>query len=229
MREYHCKQALHYAMMASDTGGKASALISLASTYFYNAEPARAAAIYEQALSLGHGLTPLQRSRIQAELSVVYGQLGREREALRSAELADKLYPGSPEQDESFLYAEFTRASLTLEVGLAYAALAERYPGRDYQRRAASVFARMEHASSEVVPDRIRFEIANHQARNAVPLKDLDAFEIHMGQGLDGVARLGSKQRQKELTVAWQHAREIWPREQRLKVLADRFHYVKIG
>jgi tetratricopeptide (TPR) repeat protein len=229
VREHHCKQAFYYAALASDASSQASALISLASTFFYDADPARAAAVYEQALSLEPALAPLQRSRIQAELSVVYGQLGREQDALRSAGLADQLYPGNPEQDRSFLYAEFTRASLTLEQGLAYAALAERYPGRAYQRRAADIFAGVEQAAPGTVPDRIRFEITNHQARTAVLLNDLDAFEIHMGNGIDGIVQLGSRQREKELRVARRHAIEAWPRERRVKALGERLQAATIG
>jgi len=183
MREYHCKQALHYASATSDISSRVSALISLASTYFYDADPAQAAAVYEQALTFESALPPLQLSRIHAELSVVYGQLGRETEALSSAELAERLYPRHPEQDPSFLYAEFTRASLTLEQGLSYLALAERFPSREYQQVAADVFARVEKTAHAPVPDRIRFEIINHQANAAVLLNDLDAFELYAGRG----------------------------------------------
>ena len=126
VREHHCKRALYYATVASDTSSQASALISLASTYFYSSDPAQAAVIYEQASDLEADMPPLQRSRVYAELSVVYGQLRREQDAIRSARLAEQLYPDYPEQDRSFLYAEFTPASLTLEHGLAYVALADR-------------------------------------------------------------------------------------------------------
>jgi hypothetical protein len=219
MREYHCKQAFHYANATSDTSSRAAALISLASTYFYDADPAQAAATYEQVLPFESDLPPLQRSRIHAELSVVYGQLGREREALSSTELAERMYPRHPEQDPSFLYAEFTRASLTLEQGLSYLVLAERSPGREYQQAAANVFARMEKAEPAVVPDRIRFEIINHQARAAVLLRDLDAFEIYVGRAMDGIVLLKSKQRQKEMQVALERAKEMWPHERRLDAL----------
>jgi len=228
-REHHCRRALHYAGMACDVDSQVSALISLASTYFYDADPARAATVYEQALSFGSGLAALQRSRIQAELSVVYGQLGREQDALRCVGLADQLYPDSPEQDRSFLYAEFTRASLTLEQGLAHAALAEQYPGRGYGRSAAGIFAGVGQALPDTVPDRIRFEITNHRARTAVLLHDLDEFETHMACGVDGVAQLGSRQRARELRTAWQQAAEQWPGERRLKTLGERLQFATLG
>jgi len=222
VREHHCKQALDYATVASDASSRASALISLASTYFYNSDPARVAGVFEQASDLGVGMPPLQRARVYAELSVVYGQLSREQDAIRSAELAGEIYPDQPEQDPSFLYAEFTPASLTLEQGLAYIALAEQYPGRGYQRKAADIFERVEKAAPTDVPDRIRFEIINHQARTAVLLDDIDAYEMYAHRGLDGVVLLGSRQRLREVERAWRSATEKWPRERRVRALSER-------
>ncbi len=132
-RERHCQQALYYARIGSDASTHAAALISLASTYFYRGQPARAAGLYENALVHETTIPRLQQSRLHAELSVVYGQLGRDRDALRCLDVAQDLYPDQPELDPSSLYAEFTPASLTLEKGLAYLALAEQYPNRGYQ------------------------------------------------------------------------------------------------
>ncbi len=220
VREHHCKRALHYAAVASDASSHASALISLASTYFYASDPQRAAAVYEQAFSHGNALPALQRSRVHAELAVVYGQLGREQDAICAAGQAGELYPDSPEQDPSFLYAEFTPASLVLERGLAYAALAEHFPGRSYQQKAAEIFG-LPGQPAQTVPDRIRFEIVNHQASTAVLLGDLDTFEAFMRHGLDGVALLGSRQRLKEMRATWHRATARWPGEERLKALSD--------
>jgi tetratricopeptide (TPR) repeat protein len=218
-REHHCKQALRYASVAADVNSHVSALISLASTYFYDSDPAHAAETYEEALVFDAAMSPLQRSRTRAELSVVYGQLGRERDTLESVELAEQLYPTQPEHDPSYLFAEFTRASLTLEQGLSYAALAERYPTRGYQQVAADTFARVEQTARSTIPDRIRFEIINHQAVTAVLLNELETFESYLARGVEGAVLLGSKQRQKEIASAWRRANENWPREQRLKAL----------
>jgi transcriptional regulator with XRE-family HTH domain/tetratricopeptide (TPR) repeat protein len=221
MREYHCVRALQYAVQTSDIGSRVSALISLASTHFYGANPARAATTYEEASALGSSIAPLQQSRLQAELSVVYGQLGREQDALEATDLAQTLYPRHPEHDPSFLYAEFTPASLALERGLAYLALAERYPDKKYERKAAAAFSDVNHALPGVAPDRIRFEIINHQARNAVLLNDLDAFEAYLRLGAEGASLLESRQRQKEVRAAWQYAIEKWPNERRLQILGE--------
>src|SRR5262249_39828249 len=84
VRERHCQQAIHYATIASDSSAKVSALVSLASTHFYSSDPQRAASVYEQALDHDHDTPALQRSRVHAELAVVYGQPHREQDALRS-------------------------------------------------------------------------------------------------------------------------------------------------
>jgi tetratricopeptide (TPR) repeat protein len=217
VRERHCKQAVHYAGIACDPHIMASALISLASTYFYMSDPGQAVDIYEQAFALEASMSALQRSRLYAELAVVYGQFGRAREAVLSADLAEEIYPDQPEGDPSFLYAEFTPASLTLEKGLAYVALAERLPTRGYQGRAANIFARVNDDDSMTVPDRIRYEIANNQARTAVLLDDLDAFETYLRHGIEGAVFLGSRQRHQEAMGAWRHAIAKWPNERRVK------------
>ncbi len=220
-REHHCNQAVKYAELTNDIPSQVSALISLASTYFYESDPVRAAHTYERALIFDAGMSPLQRSRTRAELSVVYGQLGQERQTLESAELAEALFPDQPEHDPSYLYAEFTRASLTLEQGLAFAALAQRCPTRGYQQTAADVFSRIEQASPSAVPARIKYEIINHQASTAVLLGDMDAFAGYLHQGVEGALLLGSKQRRKEIHTAWRLAADTWPNEPRLKALGQ--------
>ena len=81
-------------------------------------EPHPAVARAPVGLDVDHGdhplihlaLPALQRSRVHAELAVVYGQLGREQDAIRAAGQAEELYPDDPQDDPSFLYAEFTPA-----------------------------------------------------------------------------------------------------------------------
>jgi|HubBroStandDraft_1064217.scaffolds.fasta_scaffold05523_2 tetratricopeptide (TPR) repeat protein/transcriptional regulator with XRE-family HTH domain len=220
VREHHCKRALQYAAISADASSHASALISLASTYFYASDPQQAAAVYEQAFRYGTALPALQRSRVYAELAVAYGQLGREQDAIHTAGQARELYPDCPEDDPSFLYAEFTPASMALEQGLAHLALAGHFPDRGYQQQAAEIFG-LAGQSAWAIPERIRFEIVNHQAETAVLLGDLDAFEGFMSCGLDGITLLGSRQRLKEMQATWHRAIGRWPGERRLKALAE--------
>jgi len=221
-RERHCEQALYYAKLGEEPSTEAAALISLASTHFYRGQPAQAVDVFERALALEQKVPALQRSRLHAELAVVYGQVGREADTLRSVELAEQLYPEAPDQDDSALYAEFTPASLTLERGLAHLALAERFPARRYEVRARDIFDQVSQTSEANAPTRIRFEIANHQAATSILLRDLDAFETHIDRGIEGAAVLRSKQRQHEMLTICRRAAQVWPHERRLRALGER-------
>lgn len=219
---HHAEQAVRYANLASDVSAQVLAFTSLGWAYRYSPDPAQALATFER-LSALEGKMPLQRrSRHQAELAVAYGQLGREQEALRSAGRAEDLYPDRAENDPSYLYAELTPTMLSLIQGLAYLALAEQHEGRGYERQAADVLSRIDRAEAVAISDRVRYEIANHQARASVLLDDLDAFELHIHRGLDGVVLLGSKQRLREARQAWQMAMHKWPDERRLTVVTER-------
>lgn len=220
VREQHCLRALRFAESAGDSGSHASALISLASTYFYTGDLTAAAARFEEASSLGD-LPPLLWSRVHAELAVIYGLTGRENESVRAIGLSGDLYPAVPENDPSYLYAEWTRGSLALEQGLAWQALAACYASRGYSRKADAVFGEIL-ASGTAVPDRIRCEITGQRAATAVLAGDLDAFGKHFLDGIEGATRLASRQRMRELTVIWQRASERWPGEGCLRTLGDR-------
>jgi hypothetical protein len=111
---------------------------------------------------------------------------------------------------------------LGLRQGLAFLALAEQHQGRGYQHMAADMLGKIDQAPTMTVSDRIRFEIANHQARAAVLLDDVDAFELYIHRGLDGVVLLGSKQRLREARHAWQLAMTRWPNERRLVTVTER-------
>ncbi len=95
-REAHCRQAVFYADMADDAASRAAALISLAGTYNYYGEPARATGLYERVLGLESEISPLLRSKASADLAVVYGKLGREREAIDSRGPRQESVPRQP-------------------------------------------------------------------------------------------------------------------------------------
>ena len=219
VRERHCRQAAELAAISGDPGTTAAALISLASTWFYAGDPARAAAGYERALAVAGPLPPLLLSRAHAEAAVAYGQLGRDQDALRGCGLAADLYPGSPEQDPSWLYAEWTPASLAMEQGMAYAALAPRRRG--YARQAATALAGAAGSARQPAPDRIRCEAVTRQAQVAVLDGDLGAYEEHTAAGLRGAVLLASAQRHRELRAAWQQAAARWPGSRRVAAAGD--------
>lgn len=224
-REHYCQQALYFSEITQDPRLQVSAHISLASTFFYNKNPSRAMRTYQKALIYEDHISPLQRSRLHAELAVVYAQQKLEQEALHALHLAQNLYPHHPENDPSYLYAEFSPASLVLEEGLTHLALAEHFPGRPHRLQAWKSFARIDElVVRTAVPERIFFEITNQRAATAVLLKELELVRIYIEQGLEGAQRLNSKQRLQEISTVYQQALVVWPDEKRLEDLQEHFH-----
>ena len=223
-RETCCQRALHYSEIAEDASSIVAALISLASTSYYDKDPQKAASIYQKALSHIKHIPPLQRARLSVELAVVYAQQGREQEALHFMELAQKAYPERPENDPSFLYAEFSSASMILETGLTYLALAQRYPQRGYGKHAWETFVRIEEPQSQsAIPRRIFYEVTNQQAETALVLRDQERFRTYLEKGVQGANLLNSKQRRREAIEAYKRAQVVWAGESAIHQLADLF------
>ncbi len=223
-REMCCQQALYYSEIAEHPSLLVSALISLASTFYYSQDPTKAALIYQKALTYKKEIPPLQLARLYAELAVVCAQMRREQEALAYLDLAHNLFPEHPENDPSFLYAEFTPSSMYLEEGLTFLALTQYYPDREYGQKAWDVFARVEVPQPKsIVPERIRFEIINHQAETALALKNQELFRTYLEKGIRGANTLSSKQRRREAVETYKQARVVWSNDSRIKELADLF------
>jgi tetratricopeptide (TPR) repeat protein len=233
-REMYGQQALYFSEIAANPSLVVSAQTSLGSTLYYDKRPIEAAHLFEQALATvedlkkthsDNAIPPLQCSRVYAELAVVYAQQKREQEALRALGSARDLYPDYPENDPSFLYADFSPASMILEEGLTYLALAQHFPDRKYKREAWNSFARIDKEKPKgTIPERIFFEIANRQAETALVLEDLKLFEDYIKKGIEGAQQLQSKQRHQEANEIYEQALALWPGEASLKQLQDLFH-----
>lgn len=224
-RESNCQQAVSFAKHAENASLLVSALTSLASTYYYGKDPQLAADTYQQGLLYEEQIPFLQRSRLYAELAVVTAQQGHEREAQSYQAIANQLYPDSPERDPSYHYAEFSPASAILERGLTYLALAQHYQNRGYERQAWDTFSEIEPMRTQRnVPDRIFYEIINHQTQTALIMRELDVFCSLIEQAIQGARRLNSQQRRLEVIALYRDARDhVWPHEPRVRDLADVF------
>jgi DNA-binding SARP family transcriptional activator len=71
-RENYCQQALYFSEIAENASLVVSAYISLASTFYYEKNPVKAAQIYLKALKQEEEIFPLQCARLYAELAVVF-------------------------------------------------------------------------------------------------------------------------------------------------------------
>ena len=220
-REMYFQKAAQYSEIAENAGLQVSALISLG---YHNQDPIQAAQIYQRALLHKDAISPLLLSRLYIELSVAYARMRQEQEALGYMRLAQEIYPEYPENDPSFLYAEFSPSGMILEEGLTHLALAHHYPDREYPQQTWDTFARVEKLQTTFpVPERIRVEIINYQAKTALALKNLDAFCACLKQGILGASVLGSKRRRQEAIDVYKDARKLWPKESHLRDLADLF------
>jgi DNA-binding SARP family transcriptional activator len=224
-REHYCQKALYFSELSGNVSLLVSAHTSLASTFYYGKDPLQATLTYQKALIYADDVSPLQRSRLHAELAVVYAQQKHEQAALQALELAQTMYPDHPEADPSFLYADFSPASLIMEAGLTHVALAQHFQGRGYEQQAWQSFAQIEDLQrGNTAPQRIFFEIANHQAGTALVLGDLDLWETYLKIGIEGVKLLGSKQRLSEVADVFSQGQSAWPHEQRVKHMEALVH-----
>src|SRR6266446_665166 len=71
-REMCCQQALYYSEIAEHPSLLVSALISLASTFYYSQDPTRAALIYQKALTYKKEISPFLLVLLYAERSAVF-------------------------------------------------------------------------------------------------------------------------------------------------------------
>jgi hypothetical protein len=225
-RHRHNQQAVYYARLSGDPRTEAEALhvlgndLILRNTIGGPNDPAVAQATYARIDSFT-GLTPLQRSKHHAFMALVAARMAREDDAIEGVARAESLFPDQPEQDDAFVYAEYSAGSRFLTEGRTFLALAEHYPDRDYAQHAARTFAYVQDLGGTSTPSRILAEISNYRAHAATLLNDLDAVEFHLNDSIERALSLRSQLRLAEAQGAWRDAATRWPVETRVKQLGD--------
>lgn len=211
------QQAISFAEIAQDPGLLVAALISRA---YHLPDPDDAEQLYLKAFTYEHTISPLQRSRLFIECAVAFAQQNREDEARALLHRAQACYPTSPENDPSFLYAEFSPASMILEQGRVFLALAQHPHDGRYAQQAWETFASAQPGSLEhITAERVRYEIINYQAETALALQDRDLCCASVKQGLQGAMLLGSARRKKEIVATRNKALRQWLHDERVKEL----------
>ncbi len=226
VREIYCQQAAYYSGVAEDANLQASAFLMWANTFRYNQNPTRAIQIYQKAFIHERSISPLLLSKLHGELSVVHAQQKQVQEALRSLALAQELYPEQPENDPSFLYADFNPSSLLLREGLTHLALAQhvRDGSNVYALQAQTIFSYVESGQKKIViSERERIEIINGQAGTSLALSERDEFCSYVEMGVHGARELGSQKRLEEAVNIYKAGRKKWPDETPIKELAELF------
>ncbi len=176
--------------------------------------------MYQQALQC-HVSSGLLYSCVQSGLAQAYAQCGKEQLALDAIETAHQTFPDHPENDASFLYADFDQSQFCLWEGLTYLALGthhstqnERQESQSYYQKAWETFAHIEKDTGPITATaRDRTDILHHMAATALVLEDPQQFCCYLEKGMQEMVALGSKRRRKELIVTYMQGRNIWPQK----------------
>jgi len=209
------RQAVWISRFADDVSLQVSALISLG----YHKSSQEALPLYHRALHLERyeNASALVQARLYAELAVAAAMQREEKMAHWYEEQAHKRYPQNPERDPSFLFAEFSLSSFSMELGRMYLVLGQHFPEQRYAQQAQEIFSEVEYTSSVGRSERIRVESLNYQAQVALTLKEKELFQHFLEKGIDGARLLGSQKRWAEIQTVYQQACRLWKQESWLK------------
>lgn len=208
------QESVKYARMTDDPSLVVSALVSLASTYYYNNTSRNMLQTYQDAYRYMKHVPPILQSRIQVGLATAYAQQGESQKAERAIELAQETFSQQEKDVKPMPYLGFGSSSLILWEGLTYLEL-------DRLEKADETFERM--TTLNRMPERVRLEIINHRTEAAIGMGDLDRFEAHIKQGVAGANALGSKRRWEEAFNVYRQGRSVWRNEARVRDLGDLF------
>ena len=215
----HCsEQALLFGNIAHDRNLQIASMRQLAATFDYQDRPYKVLETYQQILPYLGEVSPLLRSRVYAGTSGIYAQLGCEQEALRFLSLAYEDFPGNPELDPSFLFADCGYFTLVLWDGLTHLELHQ-------PREAEEAFAQIDGLQPKIqVPERVRAEILHHQAATFTDLRQMDQACDYLEAAVKASLILGSERRYKEAFEVFTQMLPIWISEKRVQGLGDFFN-----
>jgi len=210
-------QAIYYAELSQNPGLLVAALISAG---YHKTNPIEANKLYQRALVYEKVISPLQLSRLYAQMSVVYAQQNQDAEALHYLDNAQKIYPEIPENDPCFVYAEFSPSSLVLEKGRMYLTLAHQQQDTRYSKQAWDTFVSVEEEHAKHVgSERIRYEIVNYKAETALVMGERDLCCDYIELGARGAELLKSAKRRNEVIVTRNKALKVWQQDSRVQGL----------
>jgi tetratricopeptide (TPR) repeat protein len=149
-------------------------------------------------------------------LAVAYAHIGQHQDALTYLGLAHNTFPDHPETDPSFSFAEFDLSQMILGEGVIRSRLGQ-------NQQAFDIFSRIEQPAI-VIPERVRIEIINQQAKTAIFANDLEQGAVYVKTGLIGAKALGSQRRYSEAYENFQQMRLLWPQERRVTELGEFLH-----
>ena len=225
-RETYSKEALRYTHVAADRNLEVAVLAYLAYTLYYNNKPQQALRRFQEILSSIDEVSPLLQSHVYTGLAHASARCNQKQDALTYIIKAHEAFPQKPEEDPCFLFAEHSISQLYMHEGAMYLDLGENYPDEEYYRQAKNAFARVNLKalhSTIVVPERVRIETMNYQARVAVELRQMEEARNFLIEGANGAKLLNSEKRRQETIAVYNAALDVWPHESQIQELADLF------
>ncbi|MGH2507768.1 MAG: hypothetical protein ACRDHZ_10265, partial [Ktedonobacteraceae bacterium] len=218
MREIYMKQAIQYSRLLYSGNQRLliPALRSLGYTYYYRGQYPQALHTLQDALLHVENASPLLQACVYMSLATAYAHIDQHQSALTYAGMANDAFPEHPETDPSFSFADFDRPWMILWEGITRSQLGQ-------TQQALDIFNRIKQPTI-VVPERIRIEIMNQQAKTAILVGDVEQGAAYVEAGLTGAKALGSQRRYSEAYENFQQMRLLWPQEQRVTELGELFH-----
>ncbi len=206
----HCEQASMYGQLADDPNLQASSLIRRSNIQFYRNRPTLG--INRQAMQYIDQVTPLLRSRLYSALGADIAGEGQEQEALRYVGLAQDIFPDA-EDDPAFLYTRTTRYIFYLNAAVAHLRL-------DQPNAAFQMIAQAETYVPEQVSSR-RTELLKHLVLASAAAGDLEKSSVYFETMGTTATQLDASFWYTELFTVYQKLQSKWPKEHRVKQLAE--------
>lgn len=217
-RQQFSEQALLYSNVAHNRNLQIAALRQLAVTFDYASRTDKVLQTYQQALPHINEVSPLLRACVYAALSGVHAQLQQKQEAYRFIGLAYEHFPETYENEPGYLrLINASYNTLVLWDSLNHLELGQ-------PQAAAKIIEQINVFDLEThIPERIRIELLNEQARIFAAAKNLEQACTRLEVAVTASIEIGSKRRFQESLAVYQTIRKQWSGERKVQDLGDIF------
>jgi len=218
-----CEQSVDYARLADDTNTLVTALLELAMAYKYNSQSDKWFKTLQEALYYNIQASPLVQSQVYLKSSVAFAYYKCKREAELYFQMALDVFPDHPELDPDYRLVDSSIYTLSRDAGRAQLEMGQ-------VSDAYSAFETYkQYPSSLRIPERLRLEIVNGQAKVAIQEHDLEKYAHYLEDGIVSAVALGSKKRFDEAyTTFREDVPAAWLSHSEIQRIAEQYHLTSI-
>lgn len=218
-----CEESVNYARLADDANSLVTALLELAMAYKYNNQPEKWFKTLHEALYYNTQASPLVQSQVYLKSSLAFAYHKRLREAELYFQMAFDVFPDHPELDPGYRLVDSSIYTLSRDAGRAQLEMG-------HVLSAESAFETYkQHSLKLLIPERIRLEIVNGQARAAIQEDDLEKYVHFLEDGIVSAIALGSKKRFDETcTIFREETPASWLSHSKIQHIAEQYHLMHI-